>query len=539
MTGLARFWRTARHLKARQVLGRLWFRLHRPAPDLRPAPALRAAFGTWALPAMRAQSFTAPASFRFLNESHRLPDIGWDNPEVEKLWRYNQHYFDDLNAVGAAQRDANHRDLMAKWMAQNGVGAGTAWEPYPTSLRIVNWIKWSVAGANPGPAWLDNLAVQVRWLRGRLEWHLLGNHLFANAKALIHAGLFFDGDEADGWLSRGLSILERELPEQVLADGGQFERSPMYQALALEDVLDLLNIITVRAHAASPARRIEAELRAHASRMLHWLRTMSHPDGTVGLFNDAADGVAPPNVELERLAAAMRVDAPSPARQGMTRLDASGYLRFASDNAVALLDVAPIGPDYLPGHAHADTLCFELSLRARRILVNRGTSRYGLSARRLMERGTAAHNTVQVAGEDSSEVWAGFRVGRRARPRGLRVGEAEVACSHDGYRHLRNAPEHQRLWRFGAHCLSVEDTASHPTHAVARYHLAPGLQLQPGAESTWQVSAAGELLAQVKVEVGAPRATDWLHATAFGVLEPAQTLEVVLDQGRALTHWTW
>jgi uncharacterized heparinase superfamily protein len=92
------------------------------------------------------------------------------------------------------------------------------------------------------PAWLDSLAVQVRWLRRRLEWHLLSNHLFANAKALMFGGAFFDGPEAGDWREGGLRILAREVPEQVLPDGGHFERSPMYHAILLEDMLDLLNL---------------------------------------------------------------------------------------------------------------------------------------------------------------------------------------------------------------------------------------------------------------------------------------------------------
>jgi uncharacterized heparinase superfamily protein len=67
--------------------------------------------------------------------------------------------------------------------------------------------------------------------------------------------------------------------------------------------------------------------------------------------------------------------------------------------AVALLDVAPIGPDYLPGHAPADTLSFELSVFGQRLLVNSGTSCYGASLERLRQRATAAHNTVVVDGE--------------------------------------------------------------------------------------------------------------------------------------------
>jgi hypothetical protein len=107
----------------------------------------------------------------------------------------------------------------------------------------VNWIKWVLAGNALQPVWVESLAVQARWLRRHIEWHLLGNHLFVNAKALVFAGLFFEGEEAAEWLAQGLKILRREVPEQVLADGGHFELSPMYHAIILEDLLDLLNAV--------------------------------------------------------------------------------------------------------------------------------------------------------------------------------------------------------------------------------------------------------------------------------------------------------
>ena len=181
---------------------------------------------------------TGPRGFVFLNQPGQLDEIGWDGPQREKLWRYNQHYFDDLNAIDAPTRRAWHTALVEDWVADNPPGHGIGWEPYPLSLRVVNWIKWSLAGTTLSPAALQSLAVQVRWLTDRLEIHLLGNHLFANAKALVFAGLFFQGKEADTWLKKGLRILERQVPEQILPDGGHFERSTMYHALALEDILD-------------------------------------------------------------------------------------------------------------------------------------------------------------------------------------------------------------------------------------------------------------------------------------------------------------
>ena len=91
-----------------------------------------------------------------------------------------------------------------------------------------------------------------------------------------------------------------------------------------------------------------------------------------------------------------------------------------------LIDVAKIGPDYLPGHAHADTLSFELSLYGKRLLVNSGISRYGTSLIRQFERSTEAHNTVAIDNKNSSEVWSGFRVARRAYPLDLKIEELEI-----------------------------------------------------------------------------------------------------------------
>lgn len=544
MSQLGLLWRTVRHLKPIQIVGRAHFLWHRPRVDLRPPPPLRAATGPWVLPAAREPSLVASMRLRFLSVERSLDDCGWDRPEVERLWRYNLHYFDDLNAQGATQRRGWQRDLLRRWLAENQPALGTGWEPYPVSLRTVNWIKWFLAGNAPEVDWLHSLAVQVRWLRRRLEWHLLGNHLFVNAKALVFAGLYFDGDEARAWLGCGLRILERELPEQILADGGHFERSTMYHALALEDLLDLLNLIAARGDAGSPAQRLVPGLRQRAAAMLHWLRCMSHPDGTLGLFNDTAQGIAPDNAELEAFAARLGVTAaPTPA-VGITDLPVSGYVRAARGAAVALVDLAPIGPDYLVGHAHADSLAFELSLHGRRIVVNGGTSCYGLSAQRLRERGTAWHSTVQLDDDNSSEVWSGFRVGRRARITERRLHDWTVTGAHDGWRHRHGAPMHQRTWTLDTDALRVDDrltpATQHAPAAVARFHLAPGLTLvaadRPGR---WAVNAEGHTLALVEVEVGEGRITESLHAPRFGVLQPAQALIVTLRDGHACTRWHW
>ena len=105
--------------------------------------------------------------FHFLGESRCLSASGWDDPAASKLWRYNQHYFDDLNARDAASRRASHQALVSAWIEANPAAAGTGWEPYPTSLRIVNWVKAAQDGLELDAAARESLVLQVLWLERR------------------------------------------------------------------------------------------------------------------------------------------------------------------------------------------------------------------------------------------------------------------------------------------------------------------------------------------------------------------------------------
>jgi len=469
-----------------QLHGRIWFRLKKVRPQVSASPPLRHRIAPWIPVARRVPSLSSQREFLFLNQRGLLDEIGWDGPQREKLWRYNQHYFNDLNARDADLRHGWHEWLVEDWVSRNPPGQGVGWDPYPTSLRIVNWIKWSLGGGRLSAASIQSLAIQARWLSQRLEFHLLGNHLFANAKALVFAGLFFEGPEADTWLKTGLSILIDEIPEQILADGGHFERSTMYHALALEDVLDLCNVMRCYGPPHSRGSLNAASLAAcqkscerRAPEMIQWLKVMQHPDGEIGFFNDAAFGVAPSSAELEDYAG--RLGFPSTrVHEPLFYLQHSGYVRLQSHDAVALIDVAPIGPDYLPGHAHADTLSFELSLGHQRVIVNGGTSVYGTGPERHRQRSTRSHSTLVVDDENSSQVWAGFRVARRARVLECEVGEGEslwVRATHNGYSRLTGQPKHRREWQLAGGTFQVHDAVTGSgSHLIEIFfHLGPGL----------------------------------------------------------------
>ena len=478
----------------------------------------------------------APDRFRFLNIEGICADkADWQTLGRPLLWTYNLHYFDDLNAPDAASRRSWHERLMERWIEENPPGEGIGWDPYPVSRRLVNWIKWSLTGNSPAPKTRHSIAVQARWLNRRVESHLQGNHVFANAAALVHAGLYFDGDEAERWLRRGLSLVRAQIAEQILADGGHFERSTMYHAGFAADMLDILGIM--QAYGRAP----HASWGDTIASMQHWLEAMSHPDGDIAFFNDAAFGVSPQPAQLRAYAGRLNV-AIEPVRRGaLEPLMPSGYVSVDLPPFFLVCDIAPIGPDHLPAHAHADTLSFEMSFKGRRVFVNSGTSEYGVSAERQRQRGTAAHNTLVIDDEDSSEVWAGFRVARRARARllGVRSGESQftVTGEHDGYRRLRGRNIHRRRWTLNARELRIEDRVEGGFRSAKCYfYLHPDIHVLRGRGPELQLSDSQGKLLEVRFEGAATvDVTDATWHPAFGVAMANRCIVVRLEGPRLAT----
>jgi uncharacterized heparinase superfamily protein len=313
----------------------------------------------------------------------------------------------------------------------------------------------------------------------------------------------------------------------------------MYHALALEDMLDLVNAMRAAAVAvpASWGEKIAA--------MRGWLAAMSHPDGEIAFFNDAAFGIAPAPAELEAYARRLGWSKPPPLASGCRHLAESGYVRLQNERVVVLIDVARIGPDYLPGHAHADTLSFELSVDGRRVIVNSGTSLYGTGTERLRQRGTAAHNTVVVAGRNSSEVWSGFRVARRAKPFGLAIagegGVFEVGCAHDGYSRLAGQPVHRRKIRLLPEGLEVTDDVTDVGQAAeARFHFHPAWAVSAGPEQCEGTakSPEGRSIAW-RTGPGRGRLEASSFHPEFGVDIPSICLAVALAKGQSYMHLGW
>jgi len=314
-----------------------------------------------------------------------------------------------------------------------------------------------------GPVDLEvrqQLVRHLRFIRAYLERDVGGNHLIKNLKAWIALGVFF-GDSKE--VAQATQLLERELGRQILPDGGHYERSAAYHVQVLGDLIDIEQLLTVSGYDGT-LERITDIIQA----MKDSLGVLLDPQGQLVLVND---GFPVSDQMIQALYGSV------PPVQS-AHLPYTGYARLVRGDWLAFVDVGDPCPDSLPAHAQADTLGCIVYYRNQRVISEAFTSTYESGSIRQQERSTAAHSTVQLAGQDSTEVWAAFRAGRRARIRDVEFHDdrnepAAVTAWHDGYRHLPGKPWHHRKVICEQDGITVIDTvsASRPTDFVVRWHL--------------------------------------------------------------------
>ncbi len=408
----------------------------------------------------------------------------WATVSESLLWIYNLQYFEYVWSLSFAQA----RQLVLEWIkAQEQEPHPGGWDPYPLSLRTMNWCAYFFgrerAATEEDDAFRSRLwlwlARQGDWLLDHLEYHLMGNHLLENAMALTMLGSCFRSPHAERWMRVGSRLLRKQMSEQVLADGVHIERSPMYQARLLLG-LELL--------AACAGVDIVEGLDAALRIMTAALECLTHPDGQPAQFNDTALGEQPSAASLRRyLDGIAGVAPPGGVLQGPLALPSAGYYGYRSRGGeeYVICDAGKMGPDWNLGHGHADVFSFELSLGGRRVIVDSGISTYEDTAERRYERSTEAHNTVTVGGHSQAELWGAFRAGRRpnvSRPswRLMRRGFRLLAV-HDGYafRPLRAFHRREFEYRQGE-SLVLRDEVEAPRGlaCVARLHFHPDCSLR-------------------------------------------------------------
>lgn len=338
--------------------------------------------------------------FTFLGLTHHFEEkVDWTFSKNGKLWNYNLQYLhyllDDKILI-------NQREELLKDISWELLSGRLLLEPYPVSLRIINTLLFLQRTGIRDIQIEQALLQQIDYLDHNLEYHLLANHLLENMYTLFIAAQYMN----EKLLSKRYEkYLLKQLNEQILADGGHYECTPMYQSILLSK---LLFCIEVAIQSPLVDEAFVNILRKTASKMVGWMQMYSFPDGSWALFNDAAERVAPTTQQVKEAANYLQI----PIEEVV--LKESGFSKCRGRDWELIVKTGKIQPAYQPGHAHADIGSFCLWYQGIQYIVDPGISTYAISEQRFWERSTSAHNTVAIGQINQSEVWSGFRVGRRA-----------------------------------------------------------------------------------------------------------------------------
>lgn len=445
---------TVSHLTPGQVIFQVIRKIYRPRYIKKEAPDVLAE-GLLTPPVAKPVS-TDGTTFTFLNLKAGFN--GWDDTSNGLLWTYNLNYMDFLNQPGIGTDECIA--WIDRFIEETGCGS-IGLQPYPTALRIINWIKFLREHSEyAAKERLDSLCSQLYLLSRSIERHLAGNHILEDAYALTIGSVYFK----DSRLTRkAVRLLKRELDRQILPDGAHFEQSPMYHCIMLDRLLDCINYT----HGCLPDS-FDRFMRDKAALMTGHLRSIVWKDGSIPLLNDSAYGIAPSASQIIDYAGRLGIES------DRTQMVQCGYRKMETPRLEVIADIGNITASYQPGHTHADTFSYEMRLDGAPFIIDTGISTYNKNERRQYERSTIAHNTVTVGGRDSSRVWGGFRVASRAHVRIIRDQANLIEASHDGFgrKHL-----HTRSFKADTTSLTVTDHCKADLETVSMIHFAPEVRI--------------------------------------------------------------
>jgi len=402
--------------------------------------------------------FKKENSFTFLNITHSFSDkINWNINQFGKLWTYNLNYFAFLNQENISKETGLQ---LIQDFIKNDALLKDGKEPYPISLRGVNWVKFLSNNQVKDELINNTLYFHYCILFKNLEYHLLGNHLLENAFSLLFGAYYFQDEKL---YNKSKVLLISELNEQVLKDGAHFELSPMYHQIILSRLLDGIQLIKLNPEWKNDD--LLSFLEAKASSMISWLNNITYKNGKIPMVNDATFNIAPNSKNIFSYAKHLGINSQN------IPLSDSGYRKINSNNYELLIDVGNIGPSYQPGHAHSDTFNFELIKDDNPVIVDTGISTYEKNYNRQEQRSTHSHNTVKIGYKDQTQVWGGFRVAKRAKITHLIEKPNLIEASHNGY--LSDGYKHTRSFLWGEKYLILKDKINRSTSnkAKAYFHL--------------------------------------------------------------------
>lgn len=431
--------------------------------------------------------------------------------DIKYLWEPSRHA--ELITLAEAWHLTRHpryadgcRMLLDSWIEQCPCPLGAHWtSSLEHAVRLIHWsFAWHLLGGDQAPLfatpagqsfkerWLTAVFQQCRFIAGHFSRHSsANNHLIGELTGLFVAATTWPlWPQSHGWSN----IAHRELEQQALlqngADGVNREQAVWYH----HEVADMLLLAGVVGRATG--REFTAPFWQRIEAMLEFIASIMDLAGNVPAYGDSDDAIIArldpaPDVHVYRSllatgavlfgrtefkhkaarfddksrwllgddAAARFAALAAPAVPGPPRREfpQAGYYVLGSafetaDEVRIVADAGPLGYLSIAAHGHADALSFTLSVAGQELLIDPGTFAYHTQRKwRDYFRGTAAHNTVRVDGQDQSVSAGNFLWLAHARARATHFETTQqfdrLLAEHDGYRRLRDPVVHRRELR--------------------------------------------------------------------------------------------
>ena len=415
------------------------------------------------------------------------------SPAPSSEWAQELHGFRwlrHLKASDASLSRSNAQALVEDWIKVSAKLGADAWSLPVVANRVLAWLSNSPlilqnADHDFYRSFLRALYLQVRYLRASYS------SMPDNADRLLLLTAELAGwmcfSDKERYIKSAAKRLVAELDAQILPDGGHVSRNPLIIISVLLDLLPLRQ--TFLSRDMVPPEGLNRAI----ERMMPMLRFFRHPNGSFARFNGA--GATP----ADQIATILAYD----DTRGTPVSDAtfSGYQRVEAGQSVLIMDTGDPPPIEQSIQAHSGTLSFEFSVGNALIVVNCGAPSSRHAGWRQLARSTAAHSTVTVQDQSTSQIANGmFDLGGRPLmasalrthvERSMDQGQETIKAGHRAYEGIFGLHHERQIWiAIDGRRLDGRDelTAAgrgpkRGTDSFAvRFHLHPSVQLEPAPE---------------------------------------------------------
>lgn len=418
--------------------------------------------------------------------------------DIKYIWEINrfQHFFPLAQAYCITGEEKYAKEMVSQtedWINKNpylfGINWTSALEP---AMRIISW-GWAFSllktcGYNISDEFKEKLGKSVCLQADYISNHLsayssANNHLTGEAAGLVFAGCIFDfGNYSEKLVKKGSKILNREIIKLTSREGFSREQAMGYHFFIFD--LFLASFLLMKKSNINVPEKSWQILEKQAESMLCFSDDdLNLPDigdsddsyvlklednKTLSVLNIASvlfsrgdfKYKAGENIDIKTLwllgkddfEKYQEIKPVKPERKSRYFEDA-GYFLFKDKNTDAFIDIGNLGYLSIASHGHADALSFCLNYKNKEFLIDTGT--YAFHTKKDWRdyfKGTSAHNTVEIDGQNQSEIGGNFMWLKKADVTVEKVNSNEnkdcVKAYHNGYLKQGTGVKHTREVHF-------------------------------------------------------------------------------------------